>query len=48
VNLVINNYTDSKNTTFGIRDIKVIQDPLPNGKSFYFKVNGVNSNLIIN
>lgn len=32
---------DGKHRGFGFREIKLIQNPLPGGRSFYFQVNGV-------
>ena len=35
-----NDDPDTKDISIGFREIKLIQDPLPGGKSFYFQVNG--------
>ena len=42
-NFVVNGVSDEGITNeYGFRKIEVIQDPLPSGRSFYFRINGVN------
>eukprot|EP01084_Bolivina_argentea_P281131 480967_1 len=43
VNFIVNSVSDvGKIKPFGFRKIELIQDPLPGGRSFYFRINGDN------